>query len=179
MKTLLLPIAAAGVLMAAEVKFPVNLDHLAAKAKESVVVTLDANALKLAGNFLSSKDAKEAKVRKLVEGLEGIYVRSFKFEKPGQYTQADVESVRAQFKSPEWTRIVEVRSSKDGENADVYFKTANDRIEGLAVIAAEPQEFTVVNIVGPIDPEQLANLGGQFGIPRMELSHGEKKPAGN
>ena len=175
MKTLLLSIAVTGVLGAQEFKFPPNLDRLAAKAKESVVVTLDANLLQLAGKFLSSKDAEQANVKKLVEGLKGIYVRSFEFDQPGQYTQADVESVRSQLKTPEWSRIVDVRSAKQGENAEVFLRTENNRITGLAVIAAEPRELTVVNIVGPIDPEDLARLGGQFGIPRMELKHGEKK----
>jgi len=31
-----------------------------------------------------------------------------------------------------------------------------------------------VSIDGPIDPAQLSELGGQFGIPRVET---EKKPA--
>jgi hypothetical protein len=174
MKTLLLFTAATALLGAQEFKFPVNLDRLAAKAKESVVVTLDANLLQLAGKFLSSKDAKEADVKKLVEGLKGIYVRSFEFDQPGQYTQADVESVRSQLKTPEWSRIVEVRE-KQGDNAEVYVRTENNQITGLTVIAAEPREFTVVNIAGPINPEDLARLGGQFGIPRMELKRGEKK----
>jgi hypothetical protein len=35
------------------------------------------------------------------------------------------------------------------------------------IISAEPKEFTVVNIVGPVDLEKLAGLEGQFGIPRI------------
>ena len=41
------------------------------------------------------------------------------------------------------------------------------KILGLAVIASEPREFTIVNIVGSIDIDKLAKLEGQFGIPRV------------
>ena len=32
---------------------------------------------------------------------------------------------------------------------------------------SDPQEFTVVNIVGPVDIEKLASLQGEFGIPHF------------
>jgi hypothetical protein len=40
------------------------------------------------------------------------------------------------------------------------------------VLSAEPKELTVVNIDGPIDPEQLSELSGHMGIPRF----GRSKP---
>ncbi len=39
------------------------------------------------------------------------------------------------------------------------------KAQGLAVIASEPREFTIVNIVGNIDLEQLHDLEGNFGVP--------------
>lgn len=48
------------------------------------------------------------------------------------------------------------------------------KIAGLVVIAAEPREFTIVNIVGPIDLDQLSSLGGQFGIPKVDLKGPQK-----
>jgi len=33
-----------------------------------------------------------------------------------------------------------------------------DAITGLLIISAEPKEFTVVNIVGPVDLEKLVKL---------------------
>lgn len=65
-------------------------------------------------------------------------------------------------------RLVGVRS-KRGENVDVYFKDGGSgKLGGIVVIAAEPKELTVVNIVGTLDPAKLADLGGEFGIPRLE-----------
>jgi hypothetical protein len=63
---------------------------------------------------------------------------------------------------------VNVRS-KDRENVEVYTDMRGENIAGLVVISAEPRELTFVNIVGPIDLERLTDLGGQFGIPRVEV----------
>ena len=50
-----------------------------------------------------------------------------------------------------------------------------EQIEGLAVISAEPKEFTVVNIVGPINLEKLTKLEGQFGVPDLGIEQAKPK----
>jgi Domain of unknown function (DUF4252) len=155
-------------LVAQEIKLPPSLDRLATKASEVVDVTMDANLLQLAARFLSDKDADEAQVKKLVGGLKGIYVRSFEFEKAGEYQNSDVEPVRAQLHSPAWSRIVGVRSLKAGDNSEVFIKTENGKIGGLAILVTEPKQLTIVSIEGTIDPDQLHELGGHFGIPKID-----------
>jgi hypothetical protein len=154
---------------AQDVKIPVNVERLAAKAVETVNVTVDGPMLQLAGKFLSSNDPDEKQVKNLIDNLKGIYVRSFEFANEGEYTQADVESLRSQLRAPEWSRMVDVSSKKGGDSVDVFFKMDKDKIAGLVVIAAEPKELTFVNIVGPIDLSQLSSLSGQFGIPKVDL----------
>jgi Domain of unknown function (DUF4252) len=166
-------VLAAVPLAAQEIKLPASLEHLASKASEVVDVTLDSNLLQLAGRFLSDKDADDAKVKKLISGLKSIYVRSFEFDKAGEYQDSDVESVRAQVRTPAWSRIVGVRSQKSGENAEVYVKTEGGKIGGLVILATEPKELTFVSIEGTIDPDQLHDLGGHFGIPKIE-THKDK-----
>jgi len=95
MRTLLIwGLAAAFVLPAwaldNNIKMPVNLDRLAARATESVDVTLDASTLELASKFLSKDDPDQAQVKNLVSKLKGVYVRSFEFDKEGQYSLNDV-----------------------------------------------------------------------------------------
>jgi len=153
---------------AQEIKFPVNLDALAEKAASSTVVTLDKSMLRFAGKFINDHDGDADEFRRLVAGLDNVYVRSFEFDHEGEYSAADVESIRSQLKSPAWGRLVGVRS-KHGENVDVYFKDAgNSMLGGIVVIDAEPRELTIVALTGTIDPEHIADLGGEFGIPRLE-----------
>lgn len=157
-------------LAAQEIKLPASLDRLAEKAAEVVDVTMDQSMLQLASRFLSDKTADEAKVKRLVSGLKGVYVKSFEFEKTGEYDPSDVEAIRTQLRAPGWARIVGVRNRKNGENAEVFIKNEGGQIGGLTIIAAEPKELTIVNIVGAIRPEDLRDLGGNFGIPRMDTS---------
>ena len=176
-KTVLITWIALAPLGAQELKLPADLSRLAAKASEVVDVTMDANLLQLASRFLSDKDADDAQVKKLIGGLKGIYVRSFQFEKAGEYQQSDIEPVRTQLHTPAWSRIVGVRSVKSGDNSEVYLKTENGKIGGLAILVTDPKQLTIVSIEGTIDPDQLNELGGHFGIPkvdtRKETGHGK------
>jgi hypothetical protein len=162
----------AAALAAQEIKLPVNLDKLAAKAVESVDVTLDGTMLRLAGRFLSGKDKDDGQTRakNLISGLQSIAVRSFKFASAGEYSAADVDAVRAQVQGAPWGRVVGVKN-KEGDNVDVYFKDGGEgKLAGIVLIAAEPKELTVVSIVGNIDPSQLGELGGEFGIPKLDVN---------
>lgn len=149
----LLPVAAQ------EIKIPESLERLAAKAKETVNVSLDANMLQLAGNFLSTQKEGEAKVKELTGKLKGVYVRSFEFEKDGEYSDADLQPLRVQLtRERGWSRIVDV--AEKNERTEVYVKNDGERMNGVAVIAAEPRELTVVYVDGPIDLKRLSDLAG-------------------
>ena len=141
-----------------------NLPKLEAKAVEIVDVTIDERMLQLGARSLNAKDPEQAKVKQIVAGLKGVYVRSFEFEKEGEYSPEDVEALRAQVRGP-----VKVVSKRGGDNIEVSLMTEGDRVLGLAIIAAEPKELTVVNIVGPIDLDKLVELEGNFGIPRFGI----------
>jgi hypothetical protein len=176
LKLAIIAIAVAPVWAAEDFKLPVNLDKLAEHATESVDVTLDQSTLALAGGFLSKDDPDEAQVKKLIGKLKGIYVRSFEFDKEGQYSMADVQAVRSQLKGPNWSRIVGVKNMK-GENTEVYILKNGDQIGGIVVLDAEPKELTIVHIDGSISPEELSRLSGHMGIP--ELSKEKKKSKGD
>ena len=153
-------------------------EGLAEKANESVTVTLDSALLQMAARFFSEEDPEDAEVRKIIAGLKGVYVRSYTFDSDFAYPQADVASVRKQLSSPGWQRLVEVRKRKEGTSVDVYVSVVpgSNKANGLAIIASEPREFTIVNIVGTIDLDTLHKLEGKVGIPRLDLEP-EKEPA--
>jgi hypothetical protein len=145
-----------------------NDEKLAARASDVVEVAVDGPLLKMAGRFLSDDDEDEAQVKKLVAGLKGIYVKNYEFKNAGEYSQADVESFRAQLKGPDWERVVGVHSKEDGEDVEVYIKKDPKGMGGLAIIATEPKELTLVNIIGPIDLDTLSDLGGHWNIPEID-----------
>jgi hypothetical protein len=169
LKLAIIAIAVAPVWAADDFKLPMSLDKLAEHATKSVDVTLDQSTLQLASGFLSKDDPDEAQVKKMISKLKGIYVRSFEFDKEGQYSMSDVQAMRAQLKGSNWARIVGVKSIK-GENSEVYLLKNGDQIAGIVVLDAEPKELTIVHIDGSISPEELSRLGGHLGIPELDKS---------
>lgn len=163
-------------LRAQDMQLPPDIEKLSARAKETVEVKMDGPMLRWASKFLSAEDPDERKAAKLITNLKGIYVRSFEFDGQGAYTSAEVEELRAQFHSPLWSRVVGVRSQHEGDNVDVFFRVEDDQMAGIVIIAAEAKELTIVNIVGPIDVDQLADLGGEFGIPKLNAKTLPKSP---
>jgi ABC-type amino acid transport substrate-binding protein len=161
--TLALGAALAATLWAQQFKF--NLDHLVSKASDSFDVSLNTSMLQFAGKFLDGKDPDEAKVKKLIVGIEGIYIKSFEFKNEGGYAPADLDRVRNQLKAPEWSRIVGIKSGGESENIEVWVRNERGKVTGVAILASEPKQLTVCNLVGNIDLESLSDLGGHFGLP--------------
>jgi hypothetical protein len=65
--------------------------------------------------------------------------------------------------------MVGYKSSSEGSTAEVYFRSGQDKkVTGVAILVTDPREFTVVNLAGTIDLDSLADLGGHFGVPKIE-----------
>lgn len=157
--------------------------QLAARASDVTEVTLDKNMLGFAAKFMNGKNGDDAGTRKLIEGLQGIYVRDYQFDKEGEYTAADVEELRRHYEVGEWTPIVKERDRKNHETTDVLMKVVNGETKGLFVLDAEPKELTLVLILGPIRMEDLGKLSGLSGLSDLSglsgLSGAQQAPHGN
>jgi hypothetical protein len=143
--------------------------QLADKASDSVTISLDAALLGMASKFLDGKDPEDAAVKDAIKGLQGIYIRSYTFDEDFVYRPADIDGVVKQLSAPGWTRLVQTRSRKTHANVDIYIMLVDNKATGLAVIASEPREFTIVNIIGSIDLDKLHRLEGHFGVPNLDI----------
>jgi Zn-dependent alcohol dehydrogenase len=147
-----------------------NLDRLASGARQVVDVTIDQQLLQLAAKFLSAaRSADEAEIKEIVKDLKGVYVKRFEFDADGRYSTADLDPILKQLRTPGWSRIVGVTSKTDGQNVEVFIMFDDSVIKGIAVVAAQPRELTVVNVIGPIDVDRLSRLQGHLGVPALEL----------
>ncbi len=148
----------------------IKFEQLAPKASKTVEVNLDGNMLSFVRNFLSDSKKDEAEAKRIIGKLKGIYVRQLEFDKEGEYNEADIEQLRKQVSGAGWQKMVDVREKgKHGDNAGVYIRTDGKEMSGLVVLAFEPKEVTIVNIVGVIDPAELRALGGKAGIPNINI----------
>jgi hypothetical protein len=130
---------------------------------------------------MHGKSDDEAATRRLIEGLDGIYVREYEFDKEGEYSPDDIEKLRKTFATPEWSPIIHEHERRSGETSDVMVKLVNGESRGMFILAAEPKELTIVLILGPIRIEDLgklhsiSGLGGAFG-PLGPLGPGHRVP---
>jgi Domain of unknown function (DUF4252) len=152
-----------------QLKLP-SFPDLKEHATESVDLTLGWMPLHLVGWLMNDGDPDSAEVKKTLQGLKSVQIRSFQFSTDYSYPQAEIDQLRAQLSAPGWSPLVQVRKRGDQEgrtkeNVDIYVALEDKKVKGLVIIACEPREFTVVNIVGTIDLEQIAGLRKTFVPP--------------
>ena len=156
-----LTLALSSNVLAQSFQIPDRIEQLAPKARESVNITLDGPLLQLASQFMG---ADEQEIKQLVSNLKAVHVRSFEFDREGQFSDADVESVRVQLRTG-WSRIIDTR--EEGEHVEVYVKRDKEQLGGVVILSAERRELAIVHIDGPINLKQLSLLGGHLGIPSV------------
>jgi hypothetical protein len=144
-----------------------GLESLEPQARDSVSISLDASLLAAAARFLDSAQPEDRTVKEIITGLQGVYVRSYTFDHAFVYPASAMESMRKQLHAACWQSIVSVHKSQEQSGVDIFVCQLQQRTRGLAIIAIEPRELTIVNIVGAIDLEKLHRLEGHFGIPRL------------
>ena len=141
--------------------------QLAARASDVTEVTLSKSMLAFAAKIMNGKNDNDAATRRLIEGLDGIYVRDYEFDKAGEFSAEDVEQLRKQFETAEWSSLVKESERKTGESTDIMVKLVNGESHGMFILDVEPKELTIVLILGPIKMEDLSKLKGIGGLSAL------------
>jgi hypothetical protein len=154
-----------------------KLNQLENRARDVVEVSIEGKLLDLAKRVLVKVNNPDSqKVGQAISGLKGIYVRVFNFENENEYNIADVEEIRSQLQSPGWERLANVRSKKNNQKVDVYTMFTGNTMSGVAVVISESKSVALVNVIGPIDIDLLAELSGKMNIPKIEIENEKPKP---
>jgi hypothetical protein len=153
-----------------------KLNQLENRARDVVEVNIEGKLLDLAKRVLVKvNDPESKKVGQAISGLKGIYIRVFNFENENEYNIADVEEIRSQLQSPGWQRLANVRSKKNNQKVDVYTMFTGNTMSGVAVVISEAKSVALVNVIGPIDIDLLAELSGKMNIPKIEIENDKPK----
>jgi Domain of unknown function (DUF4252) len=139
--------------------------HLQVKATESVDISIGPMMLWLAAHLAPERDEDGTEIRSMLKGIEAVYVRSYQFDEDGAYSKDDIDSVRRQLRDEKWQPLAEIRSKRNDENVDIFIAIENDKPAGFAILASEPREFTIVNVVGTIDPQHIGQLQRNLDLP--------------
>lgn len=146
-----------------------RIDKLASKASSVKTVNLDGSMLRQIGKSNLNLGEPGSELKGMAGQLQGVYVRKYEFDKPGEYSRADVENLMKQLSSKGWTPLAREVDKKTGDIKGVYVFSKGGETEGMAVIKAAEKELSIVNIVGPI------NLGGLGEMGKQPAPHGHSK----
>jgi len=123
-----------------------HLDRLAARAAESVEVTLGQSQLRFV--------RKLARLDKTEHGdklakMNSVFVRLFEFEQDGEFAEADVEAIRSQLRAPGWERFVEGSDA----GGDAFVMRQGGEIVGYAALYADARKLCVINVTGRMNED--------------------------
>ncbi len=130
-----------------------------------VEINLTANLMKMAGSFAQSE---EPEVAKMLSNLEFVKVRVYSLK--GEFDKANdsIESLSKTLKADNWETLVTVNDNEEHQNVRIFSKSTNDVIDGFVVMVVSPEkedgEAVFINIVGSIDPKQIAKITDNLDI---------------
>lgn len=174
LRTLLLSALASGLFLCSSSSYAstetVDLDSFKLVGRDrgqTVEVNLNAVVLGVAARIAECQDAEAGK---LMRGLSRVQVRVVQLDETGvDAALTQIEAVRAQLNRAGWQKMVSVRQAK-GDNVDVHVAIGKDEmINGIVVSVLNGKaEAVLVNVVGEIRPEQLAELGARLNIEPLK-----------
>ena len=131
-------------------------------AQPRVEVNVKGSLLRLVVEASRHEDARLAEV---LSHLRAVQVRMYELPEDHSQSVAEyVQNVSGRLTRTGWETAVRVRG--DEQNIDVQLRDVNDLISGLMVTVLDNsgKTATFVNIVGNIDPAEIALIGRKFDI---------------
>ncbi len=96
----------------------------------------------------------------LLASIELIRVNAFEIEENAEEIIAKFKALGDALEEDGWARVLS--ANEDGETINVFIRSNDDTIQGLALFATESDEAIFANIVGDVKPELLSHLGDDF-----------------
>ena len=109
--------------------------------------------------FTETEDPEAAE---LFSRLDGVRVQVFETEYLADGAIDLVKNVSSRLSSGGWESVVTVNS--DDEQVRIFMKLNGEQVEGITVMAIEPHEAAFINVIGVLDPSELAELMDRFDV---------------
>jgi len=134
-------------------------DLSATYGEPKITINLGGTMLNFVGE-LSSSDSPETS--ELISKLKGIRVQIYN-------TSSDMAAATSQFgktkkhlKSSGWEPIVQVND--EDKQVLVYTKMEKGNMEGMTVMVVDDEEAVFVNVIGSLNPAELAKVMDKFDV---------------
>jgi hypothetical protein len=143
---------------------PRGVEGLRSQASSKTEFTLDHSMLVLA----SKLDPDDEDLRRVIAGVNGVSVHSYRFSGAGMYDLAALGSVKDEYRAAGWKQVMNKEKDGGHEVTNVWMRLENSAISNVAVLQARATEVDFIEVSGSISPVDLSHLGGHFGIPKIE-----------
>jgi hypothetical protein len=119
---------------------------------------------------LASKiDKDNEDLRRIIAGVNGVSVHSYRFADPSAYDPGVLKSVLQEYHAAGWMQLVGGHNKDGGSGqTDLWVHFQNNAISDIAVLLAKADQLSFISVSGSISPIDLLHLSGHFGIPKIE-----------
>lgn len=133
--------------------------ELRARAVESTELTIGPLILGLARWF--TRDEPDNDDTQLLRGMKRVVIRHYEFASDVAVPRSQMEAIRSQLTAPRWSRLLQARDA-GGEDVGIYVARDGEQISSLAIIAVEPRAFTLIHVVGKLDPAMVGRWQAEY-----------------
>jgi hypothetical protein len=142
-------------------RIPQGIETLRLSASSKTEFTLDHSMLVLA----SKLDPENEDLRRVIAGVNGVSVHSYRFPRPWIYSPESLLSIKEEYGAAGWKHVL---NSHEKETAtDVWLRWENNAISNVAILVAKSNEVDYIVVSGSVSPLDLSHLSGHFGIPKI------------
>ena len=143
---------------------PQGIEALRQIASSKTEFTLDHSMLV----FASKSDSDNEDLRRVIAGVNGLSVHSYRFPSPWMYDSEVLKSVKEEYHAAGWKQLVNNQEKHGPGVTELWVRVDHEAICDIAILVARSTEVSFISISGSISPLDLSHLGGHFGIPKIE-----------
>jgi len=116
----------------------------------------------------SKIDKDNEDLRRVIAGVNGVSVHSFRFPIAVSFDPMIMASIRQQYREAGWQHLVSQHKNDSGLATDLWIRMDHASIQDVAVLFVGVRQLNFVSVSGSISPADLLHLSGHFGIPKMD-----------
>ena len=134
-------------------------DLSATYGEPKITINLGGTMLSFVGMMSSSESPETSE---MISKLKGIRVQIFSIEENTDAARNQFSETKSNLRSSGWEPIVQV--NEDDEQVLVYMKAIDGHMEGMTVMVVDEEEAVFVNVIGQLNPAELAQVMDKFDV---------------
>ena len=124
-----------------------------------VKISIGGALLGFVGAIAKNSDPETANI---FNKLKGVRVSVYATGGDSGAALDQVSRVKNLLTASDWQPIVQV--NEDGEQVQIFMKMDGDKMNGLTLMAVDDEEAVFINVIGQLDPDELAAVMDNFDV---------------